>query len=147
MSFKCFNLSYINRVASSCLSSVLRGYVGKNRAPCWRNNGFTSLYRRFCTPHSCCSAIVLLNLWSPGGVFFCQESFALQHASAIFEWVYCTLIMLFYGTFAFEFGGMSGDTLMVLSRGGGVQSFSTSEHKSEVGGGSNHHPTENLSML
>ncbi|KAG7232356.1 hypothetical protein INR49_008945 [Caranx melampygus] len=39
------------------------------------------------------------------GVFFCQESFALQHASAIFEWVYCSLIMLFYGTFAFEFGG------------------------------------------
>ncbi|XP_044036020.1 transmembrane protein 150A-like isoform X1 [Siniperca chuatsi] len=81
------------------------------------------------------------------GVFFCQESFALQHASAIFEWIYCMLIMLFYGTFAFEFGGMSGDTLMVLSRGGGVQSFSTSEHKTEVGGGSNHHQPESLSVL
>lgn len=54
----------------------------------------------------------------PGGVFFCQESFVLQHASAIFEWLYCMLIMLFYGTFAFEFADMSGDTLMVLSRGG-----------------------------
>ncbi|CAB1434221.1 unnamed protein product [Pleuronectes platessa] len=80
------------------------------------------------------------NIWSdlglhicPGGVFFCQESFALQHASAIFEWLYCSLIMLFYGTFAFEFGGVSGDTLMVLSRGAGVQSFS--EHKAEGGGG------------
>ncbi|XP_039643537.1 transmembrane protein 150A-like isoform X2 [Perca fluviatilis] len=92
------------------------------------------------------------------GVFFCQESFALQHASAIFEWIYCMLIMLFYGTFAFEFGGMSGDTLMVLSRGGGggleggggggAQSFSTSENKTEVGGGvSNHHQPESLSML
>uniref|UniRef100_A0A3Q1FYH7 CWH43-like N-terminal domain-containing protein n=1 Tax=Acanthochromis polyacanthus TaxID=80966 RepID=A0A3Q1FYH7_9TELE len=65
------------------------------------------------------------------GVFFCQESFALQHTSAIFEWVYCMLIMFFYGTFAFEFGGMSGDTLMVLSRGGGLQSFSTSNHKAD----------------
>ncbi|AWP18118.1 putative transmembrane protein 150A-like [Scophthalmus maximus] len=54
-----------------------------------------------------------LTLWSPGGVFFCQESSTLQHASAIFEWLYCMIIMLFYGTFAFEFGGMSGDTLMV----------------------------------
>nr|XP_046232833.1 transmembrane protein 150A-like isoform X2 [Scatophagus argus]XP_046232834.1 transmembrane protein 150A-like isoform X2 [Scatophagus argus]XP_046232835.1 transmembrane protein 150A-like isoform X2 [Scatophagus argus]XP_046232836.1 transmembrane protein 150A-like isoform X2 [Scatophagus argus] len=81
------------------------------------------------------------------GVFFCQESFALQHASAIFEWVYCMLIMLFYGTFAFEFGDMSGDTLMVLSRGGAMQSFSTSEHKTEVGGGSNRHQTESFSVL
>ncbi|XP_034413965.1 transmembrane protein 150A-like [Cyclopterus lumpus] len=95
------------------------------------------------------------------GVFFCQESFALQHASAIFEWIYCVLIMLFYGTFAFEFGGMSSDTLMVLSGGGrgggraggggggggGVQSFSTSGHKMEAGGSSNHHQPDSLSML
>ncbi|KAI4807248.1 hypothetical protein KUCAC02_027070, partial [Chaenocephalus aceratus] len=82
------------------------------------------------------------------GVFFCQESFALQHASAIFEWIYCMLIMLFYGTFAFEFGDMSGDTLMVLSGGGGgVNGFSTSGHKTEVSSGSNHHQPENLSML
>uniref|UniRef100_A0A669DWW6 Transmembrane protein 150A n=1 Tax=Oreochromis niloticus TaxID=8128 RepID=A0A669DWW6_ORENI len=81
------------------------------------------------------------------GVFFCQESFALQHASAIFEWIYCSIIMFFYGTFAFEFGGMSGDTLMVLSKGGAMQSFSTSEHKTEVGGGTGHHQPEGLSIL
>ncbi|XP_074475061.1 transmembrane protein 150A-like isoform X1 [Sebastes fasciatus] len=81
------------------------------------------------------------------GVFFCQESFALQHASAIFEWIYCMLIMLFYGTFAFEFRGMSGDTLMVLCRGGRVHSFSTSGHKMVVGAGSNHQKPESLSML
>ncbi|KAG5831439.1 hypothetical protein ANANG_G00303730 [Anguilla anguilla] len=52
------------------------------------------------------------------GVFFIQESFVLQHASAVFEWVFCLIIMLFYGTFAFEFGGVSGDTLMVLAKGG-----------------------------
>lgn len=53
------------------------------------------------------------------GVFFVQESFVLQHASAIFEWVFCVIVMLFYGTFAFEFAGMSGDTMAVLARGGG----------------------------
>lgn len=56
----------------------------------------------------------------------------LQHTSAIFEWIYCMLIMLFYGTFAFEFGDMSGETLMVLSRGGSAPSFK-SDHKAEVG--------------
>ncbi|KAM6897643.1 transmembrane protein 150A-like [Xenentodon cancila] len=81
------------------------------------------------------------------GVFFCQESFALQHASAIFEWIYCMLIMLFYGTFAFEFGRVSGDTLMVLSRGGAVHSFSTSEQKTEVHGGTSHHQPDSLSIL
>ncbi|XP_029934474.1 transmembrane protein 150A-like isoform X1 [Myripristis murdjan] len=81
------------------------------------------------------------------GVFFCQESFALQHASAIFEWIFCMLIMLFYGTFVFEFGGMSGDTLMVLSRGGGIHSFSTTDQKTEVAGRPSHHQPENFSML
>lgn len=90
--------------------------------------------------------LLALTLWSPGGVFFCQESYALQHTSAIFEWIYCSIIMFFYGTFAFEFGGMSGNTLMVLSKGGAMQSFSTSDHKTEVGGAGHHQP-ESLSIL
>ncbi|KAK6302052.1 hypothetical protein J4Q44_G00281050 [Coregonus suidteri] len=83
-----------------------------------------------------------------GGVFFIQESFALQHASAIFEWLFCIIIMLFFGTFAFEFGDMSGDTLMVLARGGGVQGFSSSDHKAEEAGGPNHHyQPDGIAML
>lgn len=80
------------------------------------------------------------------GVFFCQQSFILQHASAIFEWVYCMLIMLFYGTFAFEFSDISGDTLMILSKGAKEQSYAMSDHKAEVGG-ANHHQPETLGML
>ncbi|XP_035605042.1 transmembrane protein 150A-like isoform X2 [Oncorhynchus keta] len=81
------------------------------------------------------------------GVFFVQESFALQHASAIFEWLFCIIIMLFFGTFAFEFGDMSGDTLMVLARGG-VQGFSSSDHKAEEAGGANHHyQPDGIAML
>ncbi|XP_041715288.1 transmembrane protein 150A-like [Coregonus clupeaformis] len=83
-----------------------------------------------------------------GGVFFIQESFALQHASAILEWLFCIIIMLFFGTFAFEFGDMSGDTLMVLARGGGVQGFSSSDHKAEEAGGPNHHyQPDGIAML
>ncbi|XP_054898440.1 transmembrane protein 150A-like [Poeciliopsis prolifica] len=81
------------------------------------------------------------------GVFFCQESFSLQHTSAIFEWIYCMVIMFFYGTFAFEFGGVSANTLIVLSKGGGLPSFSLSAHKPEIGGGPVLHQAENLSIL
>nr|XP_020460427.1 transmembrane protein 150A-like isoform X2 [Monopterus albus] len=116
-----------------CLQSALTYRLAKTREESWIGHvrvGMTLL------------ALIALVL-----IFFCQESFTLQHTSAIFEWIYCMLIMLFYGTFAFEFGGMSGDTLMVLSRGGGVHSFPTSEHKTEVGGGSSHHQPESLSIL
>ncbi|XP_007570395.1 PREDICTED: transmembrane protein 150A-like [Poecilia mexicana] len=81
------------------------------------------------------------------GVFFCQESFSLQHTSAIFEWIYCMVIMFFYGTFAFEFGGVSADTLIVLSKGGGLPSFSLTGHKPEISGRPSHHQAENLSIL
>ncbi|XP_006783920.1 transmembrane protein 150A isoform X2 [Neolamprologus brichardi] len=86
------------------------------------------------------------------GVFFCQESFVLQHASAIFEWVFCIIIMLFYGTFAFEFSSMSGGTMVVLARGGSLGPVGR-EHKMDALGGpglhSQPHPhqPESMSML
>uniref|UniRef100_A0A3B5PSX8 Zgc:154058 n=1 Tax=Xiphophorus maculatus TaxID=8083 RepID=A0A3B5PSX8_XIPMA len=84
------------------------------------------------------------------GVFFCQESFVLQHASAIFEWVFCVIIMLFYGTFAFEFAGMSGDTMAVLARGGSLGPAGR-ELKLEtlvgMGGQSHPHQPETMSIL
>ncbi len=83
---------------------------------------------------------------SSGGVFFVQESFVLQHASAIFEWVFCVIIMLFYGTFAFEFAGISSDTMMVLARGQSLQSVSR-DHKMESLAGASQHQPESLSIL
>lgn len=80
------------------------------------------------------------------GVFFVQESFVLQHASAIFEWVFCVIIMLFYGTFAFEFAGISSDTMMVLARGQSLQSVSR-DHKMESLAGASQHQPESLSIL
>ncbi|KAL6101879.1 uncharacterized protein ACO6RY_17032 [Pungitius sinensis] len=90
------------------------------------------------------------------GVFFCQESFVLQHASAIFEWVFCVIVMLFYGTFAFEFAGVSSDTMLVLARG--TLGPAGKEHKLDplgsLGGPVLHahsqphqHPPENMSIL
>ncbi|MCJ8730675.1 hypothetical protein PDJAM_G00187180 [Pangasius djambal] len=80
------------------------------------------------------------------GVFFVQESFVLQHASAIFEWVFCVIIMLFYGTFAFEFASISSNTMMVLARGGDFGSNSQ-DHKMESLSGTSQHQPENMSML
>ncbi|KAG7512542.1 transmembrane protein 150A-like [Solea senegalensis] len=83
------------------------------------------------------------------GVFFCQESFVLQHASAIFEWVFCVIIMLFYGTFAFEFASMSGDTMAVLARGGALGSAGREHKVDALGGHTQSHPLqpENMSIL
>lgn len=97
-------------------------------------------------------ALLLLSLTVfSGGVFFCQESFVLQHASAIFEWVFCVIIMLFYGTFSFEFASMSGDTMAVLARGGALGPAGR-EHKVDAlgslgGPGPHSHQPENMSIL
>ncbi|KAL7877658.1 hypothetical protein SRHO_G00043010 [Serrasalmus rhombeus] len=80
------------------------------------------------------------------GVFFVQESFVLQHASAIFEWVFCVIIMLFHGTFAFEFAGISSNTMMILARGGTLGS-SRADHKMESLSGASQHQSESMSML
>lgn len=56
---------------------------------------------------------VLLNLlFLPGGIFFIHESFILQHAAAICEWVFTVDILVFYGTFTYEFGTVTSETMM-----------------------------------
>ncbi|XP_072523831.1 transmembrane protein 150A-like isoform X2 [Salminus brasiliensis] len=52
------------------------------------------------------------------GVFFMQESYALQHAAAVCEWLFVIVILLFYGSFCFEFRFISADTLVVLMQKG-----------------------------
>ncbi|KAI1900951.1 hypothetical protein AGOR_G00055110 [Albula goreensis] len=46
------------------------------------------------------------------GIFFIHESFVLQHAAAICEWVFTVDILVFYGTFTYEFGTVSNETMM-----------------------------------
>ncbi|KAK7933946.1 hypothetical protein WMY93_004842 [Mugilogobius chulae] len=46
------------------------------------------------------------------GMFFIHESFVLQHAAAICEWVFTVDILVFYGTFTYEFGTVTSETLM-----------------------------------
>ncbi|KAK2845860.1 hypothetical protein Q7C36_010714 [Tachysurus vachellii] len=46
------------------------------------------------------------------GAFFIHESYFLQHAAAICEWVFTVLILVFYGTFTYEFGSVTRETLM-----------------------------------
>lgn len=55
-----------------------------------------------------------LNIMLPiqGGVFFVHESFVLQHAAAICEWVFTVLVLVYYGTFTYEFGTVNTDTMM-----------------------------------
>ncbi|KAL0192461.1 hypothetical protein M9458_010757, partial [Cirrhinus mrigala] len=46
------------------------------------------------------------------GIFFVHESFVLQHAAAICEWVFTVLVLVYYGTFTYEFGTVNSDTMM-----------------------------------
>ncbi|KAJ3604154.1 hypothetical protein NHX12_028895 [Muraenolepis orangiensis] len=46
------------------------------------------------------------------GVFFIHESFVLQHAAAIAEWVFTVDILVFYGTFTYEFGSVTHETVL-----------------------------------
>lgn len=46
------------------------------------------------------------------GVFFLHESSQLQHGAALCEWVFVLDILIFYGTFSYEFGTISSDTLV-----------------------------------
>ncbi|XP_038610698.1 transmembrane protein 150A [Tachyglossus aculeatus] len=46
------------------------------------------------------------------GIFFIHESSRLQHVAALCEWVFVIDILIFYGTFSYEFGAVSGDTLV-----------------------------------
>ncbi|XP_009999122.1 PREDICTED: transmembrane protein 150A [Chaetura pelagica] len=48
------------------------------------------------------------------GVFFIQESFVLQHVAALCEWMFIIDVLVFYGTFTFEFGAISTETFLVL---------------------------------
>ncbi|XP_030625069.1 transmembrane protein 150A-like [Chanos chanos] len=53
------------------------------------------------------------------GIFFIHESFVLQHAAAICEWVFTVVVLVFYGTFTYEFGAVNNHTMMAaLAQGG-----------------------------
>uniref|UniRef100_A0A3Q3WG01 Transmembrane protein 150A n=1 Tax=Mola mola TaxID=94237 RepID=A0A3Q3WG01_MOLML len=69
------------------------------------------------------------------GIFFVHESFVLQHAAAICEWVFTVDILVFYGTFTYEFGTVTSETMMAgLQLGGATKGLkspggsSTSTH-------------------
>ncbi|XP_056290933.1 transmembrane protein 150A-like isoform X1 [Pseudoliparis swirei] len=120
-----------------CLQSALTYRLAKTQGE------YNVAHLRLCMTLLAFGTLVL------SGVFFCQESFVLQHASAIFEWLFCIIVMLFYGTFAFEFAGMSSDTMVMLARG--TLGPAGKEHKVDSLGGPilhlHPHQPENMSIL
>nr|XP_033796214.1 transmembrane protein 150A-like isoform X1 [Geotrypetes seraphini] len=47
-------------------------------------------------------------------ITFMQDNIILQHMAALCEWIYVINVLIFYGTFAFEFGAISTETFLVL---------------------------------
>uniref|UniRef100_A0A672PTZ0 Zgc:86738 n=1 Tax=Sinocyclocheilus grahami TaxID=75366 RepID=A0A672PTZ0_SINGR len=60
------------------------------------------------------TTLILNILYMQCGVFFIQESFVLQHAAAILEWMFAIIVLLFYSSFSLEFGSISSETLTAL---------------------------------
>uniref|UniRef100_A0A8C5HVV2 CWH43-like N-terminal domain-containing protein n=1 Tax=Gouania willdenowi TaxID=441366 RepID=A0A8C5HVV2_GOUWI len=111
-------LHYIGVVIAFPTSTL---FVGLQTALTYRLARYIMAHLRLCMALLAFVALVL------NGVFFCGtlESFTLQHASAIFEWVFCVTVMLFYGTFAFEFAGISRVSMVMVSMGGGLRDIGT----------------------
>uniref|UniRef100_A0A3Q2EB47 Transmembrane protein 150A n=1 Tax=Cyprinodon variegatus TaxID=28743 RepID=A0A3Q2EB47_CYPVA len=79
------------------------------------------------------------------GIFFIHESFVLQHAAAICEWVFTVDILVFYGTFTYEFGTVTTETMMA-----GLQQRATKGLKSPGGSSTSTHlncTPESIAML
>uniref|UniRef100_A0A670ZLY3 Transmembrane protein 150A n=1 Tax=Pseudonaja textilis TaxID=8673 RepID=A0A670ZLY3_PSETE len=80
-----------------------------------------------------------------GGIFFIHQSFLLQHLAAICEWVFVMDILVFYGTFSYEFGTVSNETLVAAlqhSSGRGCKSPGSSSTSTHL----NCHP-ESIAMI
>lgn len=84
------------------LQSVLTYRMAKTRGHYWTGH-----------LRSILTAVAFITLVF-SGVFFIQESFVLQHVAALCEWMFIIDVLVFYGTFTFEFGAISTDTFLVL---------------------------------
>ncbi|KAG9281837.1 transmembrane protein 150A-like [Astyanax mexicanus] len=83
-----------------CLQCVLTYRIAETALDYWMGHVRVALST---------GALVALVL---SGIFFIHESFVLQHAAAICEWVFTILILVYYGTFTYEFGTVNNDTMM-----------------------------------
>ncbi|XP_008941876.1 PREDICTED: transmembrane protein 150A, partial [Merops nubicus] len=89
------------------LQSILTYRMAKTRGQYW-----TGHLRSILTMVAFLTLV--FNILLKGGVFFIQESFVLQHVAALCEWMFIIDVLVFYGTFTFEFGAISTDTFLVL---------------------------------
>ncbi|XP_039180135.1 transmembrane protein 150A isoform X2 [Crotalus tigris] len=79
------------------------------------------------------------------GAFFTHQSFLLQHLAAICEWVFVVDILVFYGTFSYEFGAISNETLVAAlqhSSGRGCKSPGSSSPSAHL-----NCPLESIAMI
>lgn len=97
------------------------GFLGFRGAGAFPTEGGCSRPPQCAVAVGCCPpwggwgpAVLSLTEMPSGGVFFIQESFVLQHVAALCEWMFIIDVLVFYGTFTFEFGAISTDTFLVL---------------------------------
>ncbi|XP_038641352.1 transmembrane protein 150A-like isoform X1 [Scyliorhinus canicula] len=52
------------------------------------------------------------------GIFFIHESSLFQHAAAVCEWIFTVDVLVFYGTFSFDFASITSETVLAILRRG-----------------------------
>ncbi|XP_048474452.1 transmembrane protein 150A [Rhincodon typus] len=52
------------------------------------------------------------------GIFFINESSMFQHAAAVCEWIFTVDVLIFYGTFSFDFASVTNETVLAIMRRG-----------------------------
>uniref|UniRef100_A0A2I3HH05 Transmembrane protein 150A n=1 Tax=Nomascus leucogenys TaxID=61853 RepID=A0A2I3HH05_NOMLE len=106
--------SWVNTTAliTGCTNAAGLLVVGNFQVPGCLQCGTSKLGLQMgCCQVSVCPTEHFLSLIL-GGVFFVHESSQLQHGAALCEWVCVIDILIFYGTFSYEFGAVSSDTLV-----------------------------------
>uniref|UniRef100_K7FXU1 Transmembrane protein 150A n=1 Tax=Pelodiscus sinensis TaxID=13735 RepID=K7FXU1_PELSI len=117
-------IAFPGRLLFVCLQCVLTYHAAASPLDGWMAHLRVSL-----------TAVALISLVL-SGVFFIHESPLLQHLAAVCEWVFVIDMLVFYGTFAYDFwaGSIPTDTLVAALQQAGSRgckspgSSSTSTH-------------------
>nr|XP_025044306.1 transmembrane protein 150A [Pelodiscus sinensis] len=115
-------IAFPGRLLFVCLQCVLTYHAAASPLDGWMAHLRVSL-----------TAVALISLVL-SGVFFIHESPLLQHLAAVCEWVFVIDMLVFYGTFAYDFWAVPTDTLVAALQQAGSRgckspgSSSTSTH-------------------
>ncbi|XP_029464882.1 transmembrane protein 150A-like isoform X2 [Rhinatrema bivittatum] len=117
-----------------CLQSLLTYRMARARWQYWNGH-----FRCFLT-------LLGLVTFIMSAISFIQDNVVLQHVAALCEWIFIIIVLIFYGTFAFEFGAISTETFLVLLKASRTPKSCKTDSSSATTPHA-HSNSENLAMI